>query len=263
MAGAADVRTIEVSGFKLSVSIRGEGSPLLLINGLGGLIRSFDPLREHLQDYCTITLDVPGIGKSQKPSSPLRLPRHADLIAALLDNLGLSKVDVFGVSWGGALAQELVLRHPQRVRRLILAATSAGPVLMMKPGELLSFFTSSKNSPDSQGVPQLGHRRNSVRGLLKVGSVRLMLSLNASSYYHQLVAVLGWTSLPRLWRMHTPTLIMAGQHDPVTKLYNAHILHRAIRRSELVVLPDEGHFFLVTSAAETADLIRRFLRKTL
>lgn len=257
----ADVRSIEIQGLKLSVSIRGKGPPLLLINGLGGLIRSFDPLRAQLKDYCTITLDVPGVGKSQRPPAPLRMPRHADILAELLDSLGLTRVDVFGVSWGGALAQEFALRHPARVRRLILAATSAGPVLLMSPGELLNFFTTSKKGPDSQGLPQSGHRRNSVRGLLKVGSVRLMLSLNTRSYYHQLMAVLGWTSLARLWRLRTPTLIIAGEHDPVTQLYNARILHRAIRRSELAILAQEGHFFLMTSAAETAELIRGFLRK--
>ncbi|MES2818348.1 MAG: alpha/beta hydrolase [Pseudomonadota bacterium] len=261
MPVVADVRSVEIQGLRLNISIRGKGPPLLMINGLGGLIRSFDPLRAQLKDYRTITLDVPGIGKSQKPASPLRMPMHADILAELLDRLDLNRVDVFGVSWGGALAQELALRHPGRVRRLILAATSAGPMLMMKPGDLLSFFTSSKKAPDSQGMQQIGHRRNSVRGLLKVGGVHRMVSLNTRSYYHQMMAVLGWTSLTRLWRLRSPTLIIAGEHDPVTRLYNARILHRAIRRSELVILPDEGHFFLVTSAAETAELIRGFLRK--
>jgi pimeloyl-ACP methyl ester carboxylesterase len=259
MSVLTDVRSIEIQGLRLNVSIRGNGPPLLMINGLGGLICSFDPLRAKLKDYQTITLDVPGIGKSQRPPSPLRMPKHADILAELLDTLGLDQVDVFGVSWGGALAQELALRHPGRVRRLILAATSAGPVLLMSPGELLSFFTTSKKAPDSQGLPQIGHRRNSMRSLLKVGGVHRMVSLNSRSYYHQMMAILGWTSLTRLRRLRSPTLIIAGEHDPVTRLYNSRILHRIIRRSELAILPDEGHFFLVTSATETAGLVRRFL----
>ncbi|WP_448118398.1 alpha/beta fold hydrolase [Pseudomonas serbica] len=72
---------ITVEGLQLNVSIRGQGSPLLLLNGLGGLIRTFDPLRDELMDFRTITLDVPGVGKSQMPRWPMRLPRHADLIA--------------------------------------------------------------------------------------------------------------------------------------------------------------------------------------
>ena len=120
-------RKLTIKDLQLNVSIRGQGSPLLLLNGLGGLIRTFDPLRNELVDYKTITLDVPGVGKSQMPRWPIRLPRHADLIAEMLKQLGIEQVDVFGVSWGGALAQEFALHYPDMVRRLILAATSAGP----------------------------------------------------------------------------------------------------------------------------------------
>jgi len=260
MQATAD-RLIEVDGLRLNVSIRGQGTPLLLINGLGGLISSFDPLRMQLPDYCTITFDVPGIGQSQMPDSPLRLPRHADLLARLLDVLELPRIDLFGVSWGGALAQEFALRHPTRLRRLILAATSAGPALLIKPGDMLAYFDAGTHAQDSQGLAQSGHRRNSMRTLLKVGGVQRMLSQNPRAYYHQLMAVLGWTSLPRLWRLRAPTLIIAGEQDWLTRLYNARILHRAIPRSELAIVPHEGHFFVVTSAAETAELIRGFLQK--
>ncbi|MET1076812.1 MAG: alpha/beta hydrolase [Pseudomonas sp.] len=258
MAVNADSRLIEVKGLTLNVSLRGKGPPLLLINGLGGLIRSFDPLRAGLKDFTTITLDVPGVGLSQKPPSPLRMPAHAEVLAALLDELGLARVDVFGVSWGGALAQEFALRYPARVGRLILAATSAGPFLLMKPGDLLAFFGTGIKSPSRALAQPSG--RNSARSLLRVGGVHRMVSLNTRSYYHQMIAVLGWTSLTRLWRLRAPTLILAGETDPVTRLYNARILNKAIRRSTLVVLPDEGHFFIVTSAAETAASIRAFLR---
>lgn len=126
-------------GLQLNVSICGQGSPLLLLNGLGGLIRTFDPLRDELDDFMTITPDVPGVGKSQMPRWPIRLPSHADVIAEMLQQLGIDQVDVFGVSWGGALAQEFALRYPSMVRRLILAATSPGPVLLMKPADVMDF----------------------------------------------------------------------------------------------------------------------------
>lgn len=262
MPAFVESRVFEVHGLRLHVSIRGNGPPLLLINGLGGLIRSFDPLRAELRDYQTITFDVPGIGKSQRPESPLRLPKHADIIAELLNLLGIQRADVFGVSWGGALAQEFALRHPGRVRRLILAATSAGPVLLMQPAGVLAFIGPGRKTSQSVGAAQVGPGRNSLRGLLRAGSVRRMLSLSTGSYYHQLRAVLGWTSLTRLWRLRMPTLILVGEEDPVTCPYNARILHRAIRGSVLEVLQGEGHFFIVTSPAETAELIRQFLQNS-
>jgi pimeloyl-ACP methyl ester carboxylesterase len=248
-------RKLTIKDLQLNVSIRGHGSPLLLLNGLGGLIRTFDPLRNELVGYKTITLDVPGVGKSQMPRWPMRLPRHADLIAEMLKQLGIEQVDVFGVSWGGALAQEFVLRYPGMVRRLILAATSAGPAMLVKPGDILDFFGRRKSAKPGK---QEGSR-NSIQTLLRFGVVNGMLTANPRTYYHQLTALVGWTSLLRLSRLRQRTLILTGERDTLVRLYNAHILRRTIRRAELHVLPGEGHFFVVTSARQTADAIREFL----
>ncbi|KII28473.1 alpha/beta fold hydrolase [Pseudomonas fluorescens] len=246
---------LTVKDLQLNVSIRGQGSPLLLLNGLGGLIRTFDPLRNELEDYRTITLDVPGVGKSQVPRWPMRLPRHADLIAEMLKQLGIDQVDVFGVSWGGALAQEFALRYPSMVRRLILAATSAGPAMLVKPADILDFFCRSKNAK----LRKQEGSRHSIQTLLRFGVVNGMLTANPRTYYHQLTALVGWTSLLRLFRLRQRTLILTGDRDTLVRLYNAHILRRTIRRAELHVLQGEGHFFVVTSARRTAEAIREFL----
>jgi len=244
-----------VDDLALHVSIRGQGSPLLLLNGLGGLIRTFDPLRAELMDYTTITLDVPGVGKSQMPRWPMRLPRHADLIADMLTQLGIEEVDVFGVSWGGALAQEFTLRYPNMVRRLILAATSAGPAMLVKPTDILDFFGKRK-SVRSRRQESTDH---SIQTLLRFGVANGMLTVNPRTYYHQLTALVGWTSLLRLFRLRQRTLILNGERDTLVRLYNAHILRRTIRHAELHILPGEGHFFVVTSVTQTAKAIRAFL----
>lgn len=246
---------LTVNDLALNVSIRGQGSPLLLLNGLGGLIRAFDPLRAELMDYRTITLDVPGVGKSQMPRWPMRLPRHADLIAQMLKQLGIDQVDVFGVSWGGALAQEFTLRYPSMVRRLILAATSAGPAMLVKPADVLDFFGTGKSA---KARKQEGSR-NAIQALMRFGVANGMLTVNPRTYYHQLTALVGWTSLLRLFRLRQRTLILNGERDTLVRLYNAHILRRTIRRAELHILPGEGHFFVVTSVGQTADAIREFL----
>jgi pimeloyl-ACP methyl ester carboxylesterase len=210
---------LTAKGLQVNVSIRGQGSPLLLLNGLGGLIRTFDPLRDELADYTTITLDVPGIGKSQMPRWPLRLPHHAELIAEILKQLGFEQVDVFGVSWGGALAQEFALRYPSMVRRLVLAATSAGPMVLVKPADIVDFFGGSK-------LPKENGSRNSIPTLLRFGVVNGMLSANPRAYFHQLTAIVGWTSLLRLFRLRQPTLILTGERDTLVQPYNAYNQHK-------------------------------------
>ncbi|WP_259697957.1 alpha/beta fold hydrolase [Pseudomonas frederiksbergensis] len=239
----------------MNVSICGQGSPLLLLNGLGGLIRTFDLLRNELMDYTTITLDVPGVGNSQMPRWPMRLPSHANLIAEMLKQLGIDKVDVFGVSWGGALAQEFALRYPSMVRRLILAATSAGPAVLVNPADIRDFFGRSKSAKLSKQKSS----PNSIQTLLRFGVLNGMLSVNPRTYYHQLAALVGWTSLLRLFRLRQRTLILTGERDTLVRLYNAHLLQRSIRCAELHVLKGEGHFFVVTSARRTAQAIREFL----
>lgn len=248
-------QTLTVNDVQLNVSIRGQGSPLLLLNGLGGLIRSFDPLREELADYTTITLDVPGVGTSQLPRWPMRLPGHADLIATMLTQLGVDRVDVFGVSWGGALAQEFALRHPARVRRLILAATSAGPALLVKPADILAFLGRGKGA-SRQKQERSPH---SLQTLMHFGVMHGMLTANPRAYYYQIAALVGWTSLPRLFRLRQRTLILSGDRDTLVRLYNADILRRTIRRAEVHILRGEGHFFVVTSARQTAEAMREFL----
>ncbi|AMT91351.1 alpha/beta hydrolase [Pseudomonas koreensis] len=250
-------RMMTVKDLQVYVSIAGQGPPLLLLNGLGGLIKTFDALRNELGDYTTITLDVPGVGKSQMPRWPMRLPSHADLIAEMLKQLSIDHVDVFGVSWGGALAQEFALRHPTMVRRLILAATSAGPVLLVKPADILEFFRGSAGTKQ----PERDASVNSTQALLRFGVVKRMLTVRLRTYHHQLAALVGWTSLLRLSRLRIRTLILIGDRDTLVQPYNAYVLRRSIPQAELRVLKGEGHFFVVTSARRTAGLIREFLSR--
>lgn len=138
---------------------------------------------------------------------------------------------------------------------MILAATSSGPVLLVKPADIVEFFgKSNSGKPHKQGGS-----RTSIQALLRFGVVKGMLSANPRTYYYQLAALVGWTSLLRLSRLRQRTLILTGDRDALVQVYNAHILRRMIRYAELHVIKGEEHFFVVTSAKRTAELIREFL----
>jgi poly(3-hydroxyoctanoate) depolymerase len=117
-----------VDGRLLRVSIRGEGRPLLLVMGLGGNIEMWDPLERALDGHGiqTIAYDASGTGHSPTRLVPQRMPGLARQAAHLLDVLGHPRADVLGVSFGGAVAQELAVGNPHRVRRLVLASTMCG-----------------------------------------------------------------------------------------------------------------------------------------
>src|SRR5919198_6553086 len=136
------IRLHDVEGQMLRVGIRrGEKArpPLLLFNGIGANIELVEPFLDALRGPEAIVFDVPGVGGSPVPALPYRPWMLAKLTARLLDQLGHERVDVLGVSWGGALAQQFAYQYASRCRRLVLAATSPGH--LMVPGKLGALLT--------------------------------------------------------------------------------------------------------------------------
>src|SRR5256886_15245892 len=132
----AETRTIIVDGQRLRVAIRsgnGTRTPLLVVNGSGVTLEVLEPFVDALDPAIeVIRFDVPGTGGSPAPLIPYRFSAHARLVRKMLDQLGYQQIDVLGVSWGGALAQQFAFQYPVRCRRLILVSTGTGA--LMVPG---------------------------------------------------------------------------------------------------------------------------------
>jgi poly(3-hydroxyoctanoate) depolymerase len=256
-----------VDGVRLRVRTAGQGSPLLLIMGVGGNVDMWHPLdRElHARGVQTISFDAPGTGESGELDRPRRMPWLAGMVEHLLDELGYERVDVLGISWGGALAQQLARKAPQRVHRLVLAATAPGmPGFGGVPGNLSALM--ALLSPRRYRDPEY---LTSIAGRVYGGGARALppehlaaRSGNPPSsrgYRHQLWAAQGWTGLPWLRDLEPPTLILAGDDDPLVPVANGRILARLIPRSRLVVVRGGGHLFLLQLAPTMAGLIADFL----
>jgi len=258
----------EVGGQTLRVGIRpGDKSrtPLLLFNGIGANIELVEPFLESLDGPEAIIFDVPGVGGSPAPGLPYRPWTLARLSAQLLDQLGYDHVDVLGVSWGGAIAQQFAFQQAKRCRRLILAATSPGH--LMVPGKLavLLKMASPRRYRDPAYMGRIagdiygGRMRNSPELVQK--HMRHVRWSSDYGYYLQLMAGIGWSSLPWLGFLRQPTLVMAGKDDPIVPLANGRIMAKLIPDARLVTLED-GHLFLLTSAQESAQLITEFLNSS-
>src|SRR5499433_910504 len=135
----------DVGGQMLRVGVRrGQDArqPLLLFNGIGANIELVEPFLDVFDGPEAIIFDVPGVGGSPAPILPYRPSNLARLSARLLDQLGHEQVDVLGVSWGGALAQQFAFQQRGRCRRLVLAATSPGHLMVPgRPSVLLKMAT--------------------------------------------------------------------------------------------------------------------------
>jgi hypothetical protein len=143
------------------------------------------------------------------------------IVAGPIDELGHDRVDVLGVSWGGALAQELTHRHPEMVHRLILTATMPGV---------------------TRAGASCRHGGADV--------TRPVLLASQLGYVYQLSAIQRWTSLPWLHRLRHRTPVLAGDQDPIVRLVNGRIMANRIPDGRLHVVEGGGHLFLFTRGAE-------------
>ncbi len=271
-AGPAErMRILTIGGRAVRVCVR-DGTPgwppLLLCNGIGASLELLQPFVDALDPRRPVVrFDMPGVGGSPAPVIPYHLSTLPALLAGLLDQLGYARADVLGISWGGGLAQQFALSRPDRVRRLVLVAT--GPGSLMVPGRphvLLRMLTPRRHRDPGYaariaGELYGGRARNDpavARDLLHA-TTRLG---PARGYFYQLLSVLGWTSLPWLPRLRPPTLILAGDDDPIIPLANARIMHRLIPRSELHVYHG-GHLELALDAERLAAAVEAFLNANL
>jgi poly(3-hydroxyalkanoate) depolymerase len=266
---ALQIRAIDVGAQRLRIGIRpgtGEGPPLLLCNGIGASIELVEPFIAALDGVETIVFDAPGVGGSPRPALPYRFWNLACLVVRLLDQLGYREVDALGVSWGGGLAQQFAIQHPSRCRKLILAATSAGALMVPGRPSIISKLLSPRRYLDpsylARVAPEIygGEYRHNPDLARSYAYERQAGRPNWLGYYYQLFAALGWTSLPWLPLLRQPTLILAGNDDPIAPVINARILASLIPQAQLQIV-NSGHLFLVTRAQEVAPIIKQFLRR--
>ncbi|HET7875496.1 MAG TPA: alpha/beta hydrolase [Methylomirabilota bacterium] len=253
-----------VGRLRIRVRVTGSGPPLLLVMGIGGQIEMWRPLEQALKRRQTIAFDAPGTGESSLPGHLLRMKGLARVTERLIDQLGYERVDVLGVSFGGALAQQLALQAPERVRRLILAATSCGlggvpsrPLAMLILATPHRYYSRRYLRLVSPYLYGGAARRREL--LEEQVQARLDRPPSLVGYLLQLAAITGWSSLPFLHRLGQPTLVMAGDDDPIIPLANGRILARRIRNAHLHVVEGGGHLFLLDRAAESAEVIEDFL----
>ncbi len=237
--------------------------PLLIFNGIGANIELLERFVQAMGDAAIITFDIPGVGHSALPRWPYRPRGMAKLASDIVQALGYAEVDVIGVSWGGLLAQEFARRHPQCCRRLILAATTTG--MIMVPGKiraLIGMATPRRYLDKSYLRQAIGDiyggifRQQPDLGIELMRHVRWQ---NWRGYYLQLLAIYGWTSVHWLHRLPQPTLVMSGDDDPITRPINAKLQFALLRDAQFWRI-DCGHLFLLTRADESAHAIRHFLQ---
>ena len=262
---SADVSFEAVDGIELRVArwrldTPSAHPPLLFFNGIGANIEAVAPLAETLTDRGFIMFDMPGTGESPDPVLPYNPFTMSSTAASLLDRFGLETVDVMGMSWGGAMAQQFALQYASRVRRVVLAATSPG--MLMIPGDpamlvqMADPFSGINAMLRSEYLMALENADETRRARRSIGNIT---APSSTGYFYQLMALAGWTSLPALPFLDKPVLVMMGENDPIVPLANGKLLAGAIPDARLEVFEGAGHLFLMTHPERAIGLLREFL----
>jgi poly(3-hydroxyalkanoate) depolymerase len=233
--------------------------PILFFNGIGANIEAIGPMAELLDDRDFITFDMPGVGGSPDPVIPYNAVLMARISALLLDRFDMPVADVIGVSWGGAMAQQFAIQNGARTNRLILVATSAG--MLMIPGNPAALIKMADPRRYIDPDYMTKHFQTLYGGMVgnKAEHINRLKPPSKTGYFYQLMAMIGWTSAPFLPFMKNETLIMMGGDDQIVPLANGKFLDFLIPSSELMVIEDGGHLFLLSHVDQSISAIREFL----
>ncbi|MHB1924130.1 MAG: alpha/beta fold hydrolase [Acidimicrobiales bacterium] len=266
--------TVIVSGVELYYERAGSGPPLLFISGTGGDLRNqpnvfAGPLPRH---FDVLAYDQRGLGRSAVPPGPYTMADYADDAAGLMAALDWDRAAVVGVSFGGMVAQELTLRHPDRVGRLVLACTSSGGA----GGASYPLHELSDLSPEARAERSLALADTRLNEQWRAANpsrwAELLLGAQSQSRSAgateperlegarlQLQARRGHDTWARLGQVSCPTLVCGGRFDGIAPRENVERLASAIPGSELVFF-EGGHLFLVQDRAAFPAIIE-FLQR--
>jgi pimeloyl-ACP methyl ester carboxylesterase len=260
----------DLGGRTLSYTRRGSGEPLLLIMGMAGHMGLWreDFLARLESDFDVVAYDHRGIGASSDVDGPFSIADLADDAAALLDIVGWDSAHVFGISMGGMVAQELVLSHGRRVRRLVLGCTYCGGPRTnpMAPGPMR--MMTAMNSGNIEQALRAGFLANLSTTWTaddahwrEFQQIALAERVPVPVVMRQAQAAFVHDTSTRLPGVTVPTLVMAGTADEMVLYSNNEVIASLIPNATMHPLPDVGHLFWWERPDEVVTAITKHLTR--
>lgn len=252
-------------GASVAYEVVGSGPPLLLLNGLGATARGWGRVLDRLAErHRCIAVDHRGSGPGTTAGLPFTIEDLADDACAVLDHAGVERADVVGNSFGGMVAQALAVRHPERVRGLVLASTSWGwgsvPAHPSFAYHLLAAWCRVGSRARHLAALVFGPATlvDHPERLARADVADDAVVPSGPGARLQLRAALRWSGLIRLRRIQAETLVLHGTHDRLVPAANARLMARLIPRASLHLLPRAGHFIISDAGEEAAAAILAF-----
>jgi pimeloyl-ACP methyl ester carboxylesterase len=236
-----------LNGININYRVEGQGEPLVLIMGFtAGRIGWMPQIPFFKKHYRVITFDNRGAGRSDKPPGPYSTRMMADDTVKLMDLLGIEKAHIMGLSMGGMIAQELAINYPQRVMKLVLAATYARQDEMS--GDTLEQAKFLQLAPEKKAAALVGLAFNKpfyrfTLGLLAGIQTRFIGAFGRVGIEGQSEACRTHNTVERLSSITAPTLVIVGTGDRLIKPVSSEVIAGRIPNAKLVKVEGGSHYF--------------------
>lgn len=260
---------VNTGRFDINYIEEGEGFPVLLIHGLAGDHTAWLPqLAAWKGKYRVIAFDNPGSGDSSLVSSPAGTADLADATIGLMDQLGIEKAHVVGRSMGGAVAQHMALKAPERLQSMALAASFArldpvGAQVITNLQQLLAWRKSwAEWAPHAVYLfvaPKFFNENAEL--MAKITALVSDEGRDMVSYDHLATACLEHDTLDELSAIQTPSLVMGGRFDPICSMTAQNWMHEKLPNAELEVFENSSHFFLMEEAQKAMTTLEAWFEK--
>jgi 3-oxoadipate enol-lactonase len=260
---------VNTGRFDINYIEEGDGEPVVLIHGLAGDHTAWLPQVAALKDrYRVIAFDNPGSGDSSLVSEPAGTADLADATLGLMDQLGIDAAQIIGRSMGGAVAQHMALKAPDRVRSMAFAASFArldplGAQVIANLQQLLEWRPSwAEWAPHAVYLFVAPSFFNSNPELIeKITALVSGEDRDMVSYSNLATACLEHDVLERLGEIQAPTLVMGGRYDPICSMTAQNWMMEKLPNAEFTLFEESSHFFLMEEAAKAMSTIETWLAK--
>ena len=256
---------------KLYWESTGHGPAVLLIAGQRMTITGWwSTIPVLARGFRVIAFDNRDTGRSDHVAWPYTVPHMADDAAAVLDAAEEGSAHIYGLSLGGMVAQELALRHPDRVRALVLGASSAGGAGAVLPGPMpMTYYaragTLGSEEAEWAAVPYTygeSTRRLHANRIAENIAHRMITPTDTLAFLHQTVAAAAHNAFERLGKITAPTLVVHGEQDVVVPPTNGVLLAERIPGARLRLWPRAGHLYIVDEPRADREIARFLLRQS-
>ncbi|MEE9379704.1 MAG: alpha/beta hydrolase [Candidatus Lokiarchaeia archaeon] len=269
------------NGINISYELKGNGFPVLFFHGFGSKKEIWKPqIKDFSKEYTTITFDLRGTGKTERPDYPYTMEMFADDIKGLMDYLQIKSTHLIGRSLGGMIAQNFVLKYPQHVKKLVLIATNAKfddsstvdlvinnrikEIESIKKDPVKAFWNKSVFIYHQKFRQEL--KQSPKKKIYNVFSLEDLIEESATSpsraqdIINQGNAMKGHNTINRLNEIKNETLLLSTSHDRLIPKSLMIEINKKIPNSILKIIEKAGHFMTVSRATEVNKIILDFLK---